>query len=450
MKAFLASLLASATMAAETMTWTGTKATGGDLGATPKGSSSWSGTANTMAVTWTTSVTLTNKMANDDYVQAWWCMPYNSKMDCNLWQWEMDGTNYVIKGKNYRKSTTTLPSPAETKPKAWFDKSANGFTAETAVEYKQTGDNKTPAKKTGESSSSNYKYASSKVNGKSLTGAFKRTYTAAQTDTIEASGVSAKGKIGVYANDKSKSKSAGKITSNVTIGIKKKKVVVPKTVNGVKKTWTGPSVTHEDNTVKAGGWTLWKKVGTDLDSWLCQTGTATVGLSDDDWTIQTYLWDKTAKTFKIWTFRNDIFKYYEVANSVTSFEQGKSPKKQLDNLNASPTAKIYFEKESTGWAIDSSQNLRPNNNLNLDTANTKVDAANKVFTGCMRTDSTESGKHKGSTKSYTQGVWYSEETDKDGKHVEKDVSVVVSAEGSATSILTTLGAVAATVAALAF
>ena len=69
----------------------------------------------------------------------------------------------------------------------------------------------------------------------------------------------------------------------------------------------------------------------------------------------------------------------------------------------------------------------------------------------MRTDSTETGKVKGSTKSYTQGVWYSKDTDEDGKLVEKDVSVVVAAEtGSATTILTTLGAVAATVAALAF
>ena len=114
MKAFLASLLASATLAANTMTWTGTKATGGDLGATPKGSSSWSATNTGLWATYTTSVSLTNKMANDDYVQAWWCMPYDNKLDCNLWQWEMDGTNYVIKGKNYRKSPTTLPSVAET------------------------------------------------------------------------------------------------------------------------------------------------------------------------------------------------------------------------------------------------------------------------------------------------------------------------------------------------
>ena len=101
MKAFLASLLASAAVAANTKSWSGTAATGGDLKATPKASSSWSGTASSMVVTYTTTVTLSNLMANDDYVQAWWCMPYSSKMDCNLWQWEMDGTNYIIKGKNY-------------------------------------------------------------------------------------------------------------------------------------------------------------------------------------------------------------------------------------------------------------------------------------------------------------------------------------------------------------
>ena len=184
---------------------------------------------------------------------------------------------------------------------------------------------------------------------------------------------------------------------------------------------------------------------------MCQTGTATTAITDDDWTIQTYLWEKSTDKFWIWTFRTDEFKYYEMKDDIATFEQGKSPKKQLDTANAVVSAKIYYEEGSTGvWAIDPSQNLRSSTAITLDTANTKIDAASKVFTGCMSTASTSSSKEKGSTKSYTQGVWYSHESDKDGKHVEKDVSVVVAAEGSATTILTTLGAVAATVAALAF
>lgn len=153
--------------------------------------------------------------------------------------------------------------------------------------------------------------------------------------------------IGVYANDNSKSASAGK-KKNVTIGIKKKPA--PTTVNGVKKTWTGPKVTHESNTVEAGGWTQWTKVGTDLDSWLCQTGTATTALSDDDWTIQTYLWDTTAKRFWIWTFRMEEMKYYDITTTVTTTDlTGDSIKKQIDVSGATQNSKIYFEKESAGW-----------------------------------------------------------------------------------------------------
>ena len=167
MKAFFASLLASATMAANTMTWIGTKATAGDLGAIPKGTSSWSGTSSEVAVTWTTTVRLTNKMANDDYVQSWYCMGYDGKTDCNLWQWEMDGTAYVITGKNYTKSDTTTKDssiPAE-KPMAWFD---DNYYARYSVEYIQSADNVTPVEneRNGFIKGSKFRYSSSKVNGK--------------------------------------------------------------------------------------------------------------------------------------------------------------------------------------------------------------------------------------------------------------------------------------------
>ena len=68
MKAFAASLLATAALAANKVSWTGTKVTAGDLEATPSGSSSWSGTADKMVVTWKTSVALKTAMAADDVV----------------------------------------------------------------------------------------------------------------------------------------------------------------------------------------------------------------------------------------------------------------------------------------------------------------------------------------------------------------------------------------------
>ena len=144
--------------------------------------------------------------------------------------------------------------------------------------------------------------------------------------------------MGVYANDKSKSKSVGAVT-DVTIGIKKAAVV--NSGNGAKKTWVGPSVRNEGNTIVAGGWTKWTKTDSDLQSWLCQNATAFPALSDDDWTIQTYLWDKTAKKQWLWTFRNDEFKYYEFDSSIATFElDDESPKKQLDDNNDVPSAKF--------------------------------------------------------------------------------------------------------------
>jgi len=122
---------------------------------------------------------------------------------------------------------------------------------------------------------------------------------------------------------------------------------------------------------------------------MCQTGTATTALSNKDWTIQTYLWNKTAKKQWMWTFRNDEFKYYEFSSDVTAFELDKdSPKTQLYDKPETPSAKIYYEKGSDSkWAIDGSQNLKPVNGQ-LDTSVTTMDAAQKVFTGCIRTDTT--------------------------------------------------------------
>ena len=59
---------------------------------------------------------------------------------------------------------------------------------------------------------------------------------------------------------------------------------------------------------------------------------------------------------------------------------------------------------------------------------------------------------KGYTKSYTQGVWYSKKSDSNGVHVDKSVNVVVAAEqvSGASTVFTTLIALAGVVAALAF
>ena len=71
--------------------------------------------------------------------------------------------------------------------------------------------------------------------------------------------------MGVYASYISKDQSASNVSNEVTIGIEKKPIPSgPTVINGVKKTWTGPTVTHESNDITAGGWTEWTKIDTDL------------------------------------------------------------------------------------------------------------------------------------------------------------------------------------------
>lgn len=48
-------------------------------------------------------------------------MPFGEKLDCNLWEWQMVGSNYYIKGKNYSKSPEDLDSAIpETEPMDYF------------------------------------------------------------------------------------------------------------------------------------------------------------------------------------------------------------------------------------------------------------------------------------------------------------------------------------------
>ena len=142
-----------------------------------------------------------------------------------------------------------------------------------------------------------------------------------------------------------------------------------------------------------------------------------------------------------------------MTTTLTETKDDLSVKDQVKDKATKTNAKIYYTKGSSSWTIDSSQNTAPAK-TSLDTTETKPDAANKKFTGCIKTDSTVSGKVAGSTKEYTQGVWYSLKDEKDGKRKESKVKVVVAAEGAsksgASALLTTLGAFAAGVAALAF
>lgn len=70
----------------------------------------------------------------------------------------------------------------------------------------------------------------------------------------------------------------------------------------------------------------------------------------------------------------------------------------------------------------------------------------------MLVKNNDTSKLKGSTKPYTQGVWYSKDGNDAGSKLQmKDVSVQIAAEGAnASALMTALGAVAMGVAALSF
>jgi len=169
--------------------------------------------------------------------------------------------------------------------------------------------------------------------------------------------------------------------------------------------------------------------------------------------METYLWDTAKKQFWIWTYRLDKIYYYDFVTSLTETKDGDSVKDQVKDKKTKENAKIYYTKTGSTWAVDASQNLAVAN-TSLDVTQTKPDAANKVFTGCIKTKSTSKTKVAGSTTELTQGVWYSLDDEEDGKRAESKVKVVVAAEGTsksgASTLLTTLGAFAAGVAALAF
>lgn len=127
--------------------------------------------------------------------------------------------------------------------------------------------------------------------------------------------------IGVYVSDSDQTVSAGKITDNVTISVKAPttNTEADTTKSGAKTFWTGPMIEHENNTITAGGWTKWLKNGTDLEKWLCQTGTVETTLTDDSQTIKTFLWDATSEIFRIWTFKFDEINYYEIESPILDY-----------------------------------------------------------------------------------------------------------------------------------
>lgn len=111
-----------------------------------------------------------------------------------------------------------------------------------------------------------------------------------------------------------------------------------------------------------------------------------------------------------------------------------------------------MEIEGTGLKVHDASGT-PRAGQSIDAVKSKLSTDKKNYTACFMdvNGSFGTGKYKGETKAYTQGVYYDSDRSKspDGKRKESSVSVQFAAE-SATSLLTTLGAVAFGVAALAF
>lgn len=135
-------------------------------------------------------------------------------------------------------------------------------------------------------------------------------------------------------------------------------------MTGKTKTWTGPAVTVDSQTVTAGGNTQWKKhitadkKTTTVTSWLCQTATATQAFTSDN-VAQVFLWDKSAsKDVKLWQFKNDELKYqnYVLNAAQTTIEDEKNVKEQIDGFkindvkeNNTKLAKVEIVKSSGTW-----------------------------------------------------------------------------------------------------
>lgn len=254
MKAFISALLAGAACAANTKNWNGLKVVVGTTQeCTPTGQSSWSGTASKVLVTFQQKMTMKAAIEKDDYAQSWTCFVDGAKTDCLFWQVKGDATNvWTIKGSNYNNAAKDKQKLTVTgNVKDWLESSGSGFKKLNHSEYKQTGDNTSPAKVSVETTKSNYKYKSGKLNGKTFTGEMTREYVASETTGIYTSGKKyTTASIGAFAKDNSASKKEGSI-KDVTVEIAKKPTVktastTTKDKKGAKKTWTGPKITGDN------------------------------------------------------------------------------------------------------------------------------------------------------------------------------------------------------------
>ena len=465
MKAFISALLAGAACAASyTKSWTGTKVKAGSNEFTPSGKTSWSGTASKLSVTWQQKVTMKAVLEKDDYAQSWTCFVDGSATECLFWQVKTPkASEWSIKFADYSqasKDKQTIAVTDNVKDKV-FEVSGTKWTKKNNAEYTQKGDNKTATKVSSVTNKSSYIYKSGKINGKTFTGEVTREYDATKSTTIKNSGLTySKASIGVFGKDNSASGTNKKGTVKaVTAGIAKKtttttnnKTTSSKTKNGAKKTWTGPKWSKDSTSVQAGGFTEWTKVtsgttGT-LTKYTCQTGVSSKAFEVGKDEAQIYLWDKTGKTAEIWQMKDDgMSYYYHTGVTQTETKDGESIKDQLGSKKGSGDLNI----DGTGLKVkDLSGSFASGVSLNITKSKLGSDA--KTFTACTQHVDAKAGtgKVKGSSKAYTQGVYYdADRSTKDGTRIEQAVTVQFAAE-SATSLLTTLGAVAFGVAALAF
>lgn len=220
MKSFALALFAASASAANTWSKSGSKVTSGDLTLTPTVKTDWSISSSKMTVTWTTQGALGKKLEKDDEAQVWWCANIESgKNLCTLWQFKSDNdVKQESKARIYQKSTTSQPSvTADSNAKDWFDKSANGYSKKSEINF--TGSS--AATKESVKSDSKWKVGSTsnKKGATTVNGTYKTTEDATTTTSWK-KGKSFSGSIGAYLKDNSKSTKKGSKT-NINVQIKK-------------------------------------------------------------------------------------------------------------------------------------------------------------------------------------------------------------------------------------
>ena len=110
-----------------------------------------------------------------------------------------------------------------------------------------------------------------------------------------------------------------------------------------------------------------------------------------------------------------------------------------------------MKADSTGLAVDETDGTC-RAGLSASVTKSKVATDKKSMTACFEDMNSAygTGKYPGETTAYTQGMTSFNSVTKFGSKVELAVSVQFAAEEGATSLLTTLGAIALGAAAMAF